>query len=78
MPSFLDGDYSRYPQPIRETFPYIAGETCELRQAWSVYHRLLMDDQRLTAIMGERLGRLLGLIQTINQDAMFLSIARAH
>jgi NTP pyrophosphatase (non-canonical NTP hydrolase) len=76
MPSFLDGDYSKYPQAIRQTFPYIAGETCELRQAWSVYHRLFMDDQRLTAIMGERLGRLLGLIQTINQDAMFLSIAR--
>jgi hypothetical protein len=35
-----------------------------------------MDDQRLTAIMGERLGRLLGLLQTTNQDAMFLSISR--
>jgi NTP pyrophosphatase (non-canonical NTP hydrolase) len=76
MPSFLDGDYSRYPEAIRGTFPYIAGETCELRQAWSVYHRLFMDDQRLTAIMGERLARLLGLVQTTIQDVMFLSIAR--
>ena len=76
MPSFLDGDYSRYPGAIRETFPYLAGEACELRQRWSVYHRLFIEDQRRTAIMGERLGRLLGLVQTITQDAMFLSIAR--
>jgi len=76
MPSFLNGDYSKYPEVIRETFPYIAGETCQLRQAWAVYHRLFMDDQRLTAIMGERLGRLLGLLQTTNQDAMLLSISR--
>ena len=76
MPSFLDRDYSKYPEPIRETFPYVAGETCELRQAWSVYHRLFMDDQRLMAVMSERLGRLLGLVQTTTQEAMFLSIAR--
>jgi AbiU2 len=76
MPSFLNGDYSKYPEAIRETFPYIAGETCQLRQAWSVYHRLFVDDQRLTAIMGERLGRLLGFLQTTNRDAMFLSISR--
>jgi hypothetical protein len=76
MPSFLDRDYSRYPEPIRETFQYVVGETFELRQAWSVYHRLFIDDQRLMAVMSERLGRLLGLVQTATQEAMFLSIAR--
>lgn len=76
MPAFLEGDYSKYPEAIKGTFPYVAGETCELRQAWSVYHRLFMDEQRLTEIMSQRLGPLLGLFQTMIQDAMFLSIAR--
>src|SRR4030095_13074195 len=31
---------------------------------------------RRTAIMDQRLGELLGLVQTVSQDAMFLSIAR--
>jgi AbiU2 len=76
MPTSLYGDYSKYPDAIKGIFPYIAGETCELRQKWSAYQRLFMDDQRLTAIMSERFGRLLGLFQTTIQDAMFLSIAR--
>jgi len=76
MPQSLEGDYSNYPDAIRGTFPYIAGETCQLRQAWSAYHRLFMEDRRLTGVMSQRLGRLLGLLQTMLQDAMFLSIAR--
>jgi AbiU2 len=76
MPALLDGDYSKFPGVIKEMFPYVAGETCELRQAWAVYHRLFMEDQRLTVIMRQELGRLLGLFQTLLQDAMFLSIAR--
>ena len=76
MPTRLDGDYSRYPDAIKETLPYIAGEACELRQAWSVYHRLFMEDRRLTDVMSQRLGRLLGLFQNILQDRMLLSIAR--
>jgi hypothetical protein len=76
MPTHLDGDYSRYPDAIKRTLPYIAGETCELRQGWSVYHRLFMENQRLTAVMSSRLGSLLGLFQDALQDGMFLSIAR--
>ena len=30
MPAFLDGDYSRFPEAIRQTSTYIAGETCEV------------------------------------------------
>jgi len=76
MPAALNGDYSKYPESIKDTFPYIAGEMCELRQAWSVYHRPFMDDRRLTAIMNQRLGPLLGLFQTMLQDVMLLSVAR--
>jgi len=76
MPAALNGDYTSYPEAIKETLPYIAGETCELQQAWSVYHRLFMDDARLTAIISHRLGPLLRLFQTTLQDVMFLSIAR--
>jgi hypothetical protein len=76
MPAYLNGDFSKYPDPIQGTFPYIAAETCVLRQAWAVYHRLFIEDKRLTGIMSQRLGGLLGLFQTMLQDAMLLSIAR--
>lgn len=76
MPAALNGDFQKYPEAIREPLSYVAGETCELRQAWAVYHRLFMEDKRLTALLSHQLGGVLGLFQTTLQDEMFLSVAR--
>ena len=76
MPTLLNGDYSKYPEPIREIFSCLCGETCELRQAWSVYRRLFMEDRKFTLTMRGHLGPLSGFFQTTLQDVMLLSIAR--
>lgn len=74
--STLDGDYSRYPEVIRGTFSRVAGETCDLRQTWLIYHHLFMDDERLTNVMIDGLGPLFGVLQSMLEDALFLSVSR--
>jgi hypothetical protein len=76
MATNLEGDYSKYPEIIRDAFSRIAGETCDLRQTWLIYRRLFMDDERLTQIMGEQFGPLLGILQTALEDLLFLSVSR--
>jgi hypothetical protein len=76
MASTLEGDYSKYPELIRGPFCRIAGETCELRQAWLIYYRLFMDDECLTSVMIDQFGPVLGVLQAMLEDLMFLSIAR--
>jgi len=72
----ITGDYSKFPPAIRGVFPNLAGETSELRQAWAVYSHLFMEKKELTDAMGERLGIVIGMFQSMLQDEMFLSIAR--
>jgi AbiU2 len=76
MATNLEGDYSKYPEVIREAFSRIAGETCELRQTWLIYHRLFMDNEHLTQVMSEQLGPLLGVLQAALEDLLFLSVSR--
>ncbi len=76
MPATITGDYSKYPASIRAVFPYLAGETCELRQTWEVYSHLFMEKEELTEEMAERLGGVLGTFQSMLQDEMLLSITR--
>ena len=76
MATDLQGDYSKYPEVIRDAFSRIAGETCELRQTWLIYHRLFMDDERLTQIMSTQFGPLLGALQAALEDLLFLSVSR--
>jgi hypothetical protein len=76
MTATITGDYSKYPASIREVFPCLAGEVCDLRQAWEVYSHLFMEEKDLTDAMAERLGGVLGMFQSMLQDEMFLSIAR--
>jgi len=76
MATNLEGDYSKYPEVIRDAFPRIAGETCQLRETWLIYHRLFMDDERLTQVMSEQFGPLLGVLQTTLEDSLFLSVSR--
>lgn len=76
MTAIVTGDYAKYPASIRELFPRLAGETCELRQAWEVYHRLFMERKTLTDALAEKLGGVLGTFQSMLQDELFLSIAR--
>jgi len=63
MPAIVTGDYSEYPEPIREVFPYIYGEACEIRSNWQVYHHLFMCSQDRTDQLGRHLGPLLGIFQ---------------
>ena len=76
MTAIIEGDYSKYPASIREVFPHLAGEACELRDSWTVYSHLFMEKKELTDRLGERLGGVLGIFQSLLQDQMFLSIAR--
>lgn len=76
MATNLEGDYSRYPEVIRDAFSRIAGETCDLRQTWLIYYRLFMDDERLTQVMIEQFGPLLGILQAALEDSLFLSVSR--
>jgi hypothetical protein len=72
----LEGDYSKYPEVIREVFSRIAGETCALREMWLIYHGLFMDDEILTKMMIGRLDPLLGVLQSLLEDSLFMSISR--
>jgi hypothetical protein len=76
MPAKITGDHSQLPHPIREIFPLIEGEVCELRDTWEVYHYLFMDDVQRTELLAERFGPLLGVFQNLLQDQLFLAIAR--
>lgn len=76
MPSKVAGDYSQYPEPLRELFPYLCGEACDLRTSWSVYTRLFMSTPERTQVLGEQLGGLLGVFQNQLQDEMFIGIGR--
>src|SRR5438132_1119133 len=76
MATNLEGDYSKYPEVTREAFSRIAGETCDLRQTWLIYHRLFMDDERLTQVMSEQFGPLFGVLQAALEDLLFLSVSR--
>jgi hypothetical protein len=76
MPSTVSGDFSKYPPSIREVFPILFGESCELRQAYDVYFYLFMAKKERTEVMADRLGGVLGIFQNLLQDEIFLSIAR--
>jgi len=76
MATRLEGDYSNFPEAIRESFSRVAGETCALRETWLIYHRLFMDDERLTEVLSEQFGPLLGVLQNTLEDLLFLSISR--
>ena len=76
MTATVTGDYAKYPVSIRDLFPRLAGETCELRQAWAVYERLFMERKELTDALADGLGGILGMFQSMLQDELFLGIAR--
>lgn len=76
MPSKVSGDFSKYPEAIREVFPYLFGETCVLRSDWQVYHHLFIANEGRTSIFADHLGALLGTFQNQLQDKMFISISR--
>jgi hypothetical protein len=76
MTANLHGDYSAFPHAILDTFPRVAGEVCELRQSWSVFQRLFMEDPKLTFNLSERFGPLLAILQDALQDSMLLLVAK--
>jgi hypothetical protein len=76
MTATIAGDYSKYPISIREVFPHVTGEACELRDWWEVYSHLFMEKEDLTEAMDERLGGVLRIFQSLLQDEMFLTITR--
>jgi hypothetical protein len=76
MPSNVSGDFSKFPLSIQKIFPMICGEACELRTAYDVYFYLFMAKEERTVTMGEKLGGVLGMFQSLLQDEIFLSIAR--
>jgi len=76
MPTKVTGDYSKLPAEIREVFPYLYGEACELRTSWTVYEHLFMANEVRTKLLSEVLGPFLGRFQNLLQDEMFIAIGR--
>lgn len=76
MPAICKGDYSKYPEPLRDLIPYLEGEVCDLRGCWQVFKHVFMTNESRTRVLGERLGGLLGTYQGLLQDDMMISIAR--
>jgi hypothetical protein len=76
MPAKVIGDYSQYPASIRDALPHIEGAVCELRNCWQMYHILFMDNEQKTNFFGERFGPLLGVLQSLLENEMILSISR--
>lgn len=76
MPTLMQGDFSAYPSPVREIYPYILGEVCELHALWESYRHLFMDDAVRTQQFGMHLGGVGGYFQALLQDEMLLSICR--
>lgn len=76
MPSEITGDYSKYPESIRNIFPYVTGEVCELRSSYTVYKQLFMQERSFTEKMSGYLGPLLGVFQNNLEDQLFLSVSR--
>jgi len=74
--TMLQGDYTKYPESIREAFPCLAGEVCEFRTHWGTYSRLFMEDRKLTDTMENGLGEMLRVFQSLLEEQMFLSISR--
>jgi hypothetical protein len=76
MPAVSLGDYSKYPEPLRDLLPYLEGEVCDLRGCWQVFKHLFMANENRTRELGERLGGILGYFQGYLQDDMMIGIAR--
>jgi hypothetical protein len=74
--AILEGDYTKYPESIRETLPRLAGEVFELRGHWGVYSRFFMETKEFTDTLEEGLGDLLNMLQTLLEEQMLLSISR--
>jgi len=72
----MQGDFSQYPSPIKEIYPYFFGEVCELHSQWQVYHHLFMDKKARTEQFGRYLGGIAGYYQSFLQDEMILTIGR--
>lgn len=72
----MQGDFSRYPSPIREIFPYIYGEVTELHALWQTYHHLFMESEARTNSFGKYLGGIAGYFQSLLQDELILAIVR--
>jgi hypothetical protein len=73
---FLEGDYAKYPESIREAFPRLAGEVCDLRVYWATYSRLFMEKIEFADAMEKGLGEMLRVFQALLEENMFLSISR--
>jgi len=76
MASILKGDFSKYPEPIRKVFPRLAGEALYLQEQWRIYEDFFMLDPKRTETYSKSFGPLLGLLQTLLQDELFLIISR--
>lgn len=59
MPAVSLGDYSKYPEPLRDVLPYLHGEVCDIRGCWVAYKRLFMESEERVKALGTRLGGLL-------------------
>lgn len=76
MPSIVTGDFSEYPQPIKEVFPYIYGEVCEARSNWEIYQHFFMSNEDRTCQLGEYLGPVIGMFQYQTEENLIFSIRR--
>jgi len=72
----VQGDFTNYPQSIRELFPRVQHSVFELRQRMETYKYLFIDKRGRTTAMGEVLGPLLAVTQGLLDEWIILAIAR--
>ncbi len=70
----VTGDYSKYPEVIRDIVPFIYGELCEFRSNWEVYKELFMSYEDRTEALAGSMGPLLGVSQRLIEESFFMTI----
>jgi hypothetical protein len=72
----IEGDYSRFPEPIREIFKLLEEHVLELHEGYGVYSHLFMKSEQKTDILATYTGATLAWFQNLLQDAICLQIAK--
>jgi len=72
----IEGDYSKFPEPIRQIFKLLEEHVVGLYEGYGVYSELFMKSERKTGVVSAYTGSTLAWFQNFLQDAMCLQLAK--
>ncbi|HEV2696142.1 MAG TPA: hypothetical protein VG347_24855 [Verrucomicrobiae bacterium] len=64
------------PEPIRDIFPHLEGELCDLYSRLNVFKRLFSEKKERTDFLASQLDPLLAMFQTLLWESIILSVAK--